>query len=111
MRQAAFGGKLETNASQFQASDAFYAATIAGAQGLHMEIGRIEPGFSADLLLIDPSCFGQHNYPLIEWVYAGQSADIVGRVANRFPIAGATWLSAPQMRRKPHKKPGMPQKR
>ncbi len=87
MRQAAFGGKLETNASQFQASDAFYAATIAGAQGLHMEIGRIEPGFSADLLLIDPSCFGPHNYPLIEWVYAGQSADIVGRVARGKPLS------------------------
>ena len=52
-----------------------------------MEIGRIEPGFSADLLLIDPSCFGPHNYPLIEWVYAGQSADIVGRVARGKPLS------------------------
>ena len=55
MRCAAFGGKLDSNASQFQASDAFYAATIAGAQGLGAPLGRIEPGFAADLLLVDPT--------------------------------------------------------
>ena len=55
------------------------AATIAGAQGLHMEIGRIEPGFSADLLLIDPSCFGPHNYPL-EQHTAPESADTAADV-------------------------------
>ena len=82
MRCAAFGGKLDSNASQFQASDAFYAATIAGAQGLGAPLGRIEPGFAADLLLVDPTRLGPHNYPLIELVYRAESADIVGRMVG-----------------------------
>ena len=82
MRCAAFGGKLDSNASQFQASDAFYAATIAGAQGLGEPLGRIEPGFAADLLLVDPTRLGPHNYPLIELVYRAESADIVGRMVG-----------------------------
>lgn len=82
MRQAAFGGKLDSNASQFQASDAFYAATVAGAQGLHRKLGRIEPGFCADLLVVDPCCLAPHNYPLIELVYRGQSRDIALRMTD-----------------------------
>ena len=82
MRCAAFGGKLDSNASQFQASDAFYAATIAGAQGLGEPLGRIESGFAADLLLVDPTRLGPHNYPLIELVYRAESADIVGRMVG-----------------------------
>lgn len=82
MRQAAFAGKLDSNASQFQASDAFYAATIAGAQGLHRKLGRIEPGFCADLLVVDPCCLAPHNYPLIELVYRGQCRDIALRMVD-----------------------------
>ena len=81
MRQAAFAGKLDSNASQFQASDAFYAATIAGAQGLGEKTGRLEPGFAADLLLVNPTRLGPNNYPLIALVYRAECADIVGRMA------------------------------
>lgn len=84
MKLAAFGGKLDSHASQFQASDAFYAATIAGAQGLHENLGRIEPGFHADLLLVDPARLAPHNYPLIQFVYRAETRDIVSRmVAGR----------------------------
>lgn len=85
MKQAAFGGKLDSHASQFQASDAFYAATIAGAQGLQENLGRIEPGFHADLLLVDPARLAPHNYPLIQFVYRAETRDILRRmVAGRF---------------------------
>lgn len=84
MRCAAFGGKLDSNASQFQASDAFYAATIAGAQALGEKLGRLDAGFAADLLLVDPARLGPNNYPLIALCYRAESADIVGRmVAGR----------------------------
>ena len=80
MKLAAFGGKLDSHASQFQASDAFYAATIAGAQGLHENLGRIEPGYHADLLIVDPARLGPHNYPLIQFVYHAETRDIVQRM-------------------------------
>lgn len=82
MRQAAFGGKMDSNASQFQASDAFYAATIAPAQALGLNAGRIEAGFAADALLVDPARLGPHNYPLIQFVYRAQNDDIVLRMVG-----------------------------
>lgn len=77
MKQAAFGGKLETGmAQQYQASDAFYAATVAGAQAMGQALGRIEPGFHADLLIINPDRLRPLNYPLNNFVYHAQPHDI-----------------------------------
>lgn len=36
----------------------------------------------ADLLLVDPTRLGPHNYPLIELVYRAEGADIVGRMVG-----------------------------
>lgn len=78
MKLAAFGSKLDTaSASQFQASDAFYAATVAGSRAIgEPDTGRIDIGFHGDLLIIDPKRFAPANYPLISMVYRGESRDI-----------------------------------
>lgn len=77
MKAAAFGGKMETGmAQQYQASDAFYAATVAGAQALGEPLGRIEPGFYADLLIVNMDRWRPLNYPLIHFVYQAQPQDI-----------------------------------
>lgn len=77
LRAAAFGAKLQTgNAAQYQASDAFYAATIAGAAALGEPIGRIEPGYAADLLILSPERLRPLNYPLINLVYGAEAQDI-----------------------------------
>lgn len=94
MRAAAFGAKMQTgDAAQYQASDAFYAATIAGAQALGEPVGRIEPGFCADLLIVNPDRFRPHNYPLIHFVYGAVPQDIEtvmvgGRVVRTLSDAG-----------------------
>lgn len=77
MRAAAFGGKLETGmAQQYQASDAFYAGTIAGAKALDEPLGRIEPGFYADMLIVNLERLRPLNYPLINFLYSGHPQDI-----------------------------------
>lgn len=78
MKLAAFGSKLETcSASQFQASDAFYAATVAGSRAIgESDTGRIDIGFQGDLLIIDPKRFTPVNYPLISLIYSGETRDI-----------------------------------
>lgn len=77
LRAAAFGAKLQTgNAAQYQASDAFYAGTIAGAAALGEKIGRIEPGYAADLLILSPERLRPLNYPLINLVYGAEPQDI-----------------------------------
>jgi cytosine/adenosine deaminase-related metal-dependent hydrolase len=78
MKLAAFGSKLDAgSASQFQASDAFYAASVAGSRAIgEPDTGRIDIGFQGDLLIIDPKRFAPTNYPLISLIYAGDSRDI-----------------------------------
>lgn len=78
MKLAAFGSKLDTaSASQFQASDAFYTATVAGSRAIgEQDTGRIDIGFHGDLLIIDPKRFTPANYPLISLIYSGESRDI-----------------------------------
>lgn len=94
MKAAAFGAKLQTgNAAQYQASDAFYAATIAGAQALGEPLGRIEPGFKADLLIVNPARLRPHNYPLINFVYGAspdeiETALVGGRTVRTRECAG-----------------------
>lgn len=77
MRAAAFGGKAETGmAQQYQATDAFYAATIAGAKALDQPLGRLEPGFYADMLIVNIDRLRPFNYPLINFVYQSHPQDI-----------------------------------
>ena len=78
MKLASYGAKLESNlASQFQASDAFYAATVAGSRAIgDPMVGRIDIGYHADLMIIDPQRFAPSNYPLVSLVYYGESRDI-----------------------------------
>jgi cytosine/adenosine deaminase-related metal-dependent hydrolase len=78
MKLASYGAKLETSvASQFQASDAFYAATVAGSRAIGDPMGgRIDIGYYADLMIVDHQRFTPSNYPLVSLVYYGETRDI-----------------------------------
>lgn len=73
MRAAAYAAKLQTGlAHQFQAADAFYAATVAGGKALNAPLGQLEKGFAADMLIVDPSTLGPISYPVAHLIYTLQ---------------------------------------
>lgn len=80
IRMAAVLGKIRLGrVGAPTAADAFDAATIGGARGLgRSDLGRIEPGAKADLVLIDLT--KPHNCPVIDpiknFVYYSSGADI-----------------------------------
>jgi cytosine/adenosine deaminase-related metal-dependent hydrolase len=79
MRISAVSGKLETRKRyQMRAQDAFYAATAGGGHALKMDIGRLEEGCEADILLIDWSDPSYHPLvlPVCELVYNTAASDV-----------------------------------
>ncbi|MDR1061089.1 MAG: amidohydrolase family protein [Clostridiales bacterium] len=79
MRMAAFSAKqAEGDPSQYKATDAFYAATVAGgrALGLHDRLGRLEIGMSGDLSVVDMQRLEPLSYPFIQYLYGSTATDV-----------------------------------
>ena len=80
MRWTALAGKyLDRDTEAVTAADVYNAATLAGAEALgRSDIGRLEPGSKADIVLIDMSGLhiGPVDDPIRSLVYAASSADV-----------------------------------
>jgi guanine deaminase len=77
VRQAALLGGLRGEGDWLSAAEALALATIGGARALGLDgvVGRIEPGYRADLACyrLDGIAFTPLNDPLRQFVYAEQS--------------------------------------
>ncbi|MDR2932716.1 MAG: amidohydrolase family protein [Oscillospiraceae bacterium] len=101
MRAAAFAAKqAEGDAAQYQATDALYAATVAGARALGMQdtLGRVDMGMSGDVSVVSMARFEPLSYPFIQYLYGAAPSDVRhvacrGRVIKK-DYAPADFISA-----------------
>ena len=85
LRMSAIAGKLQFGKRyQMRASDAFYASTEAGGRAIDMNIGRLEEGCKADILLVDLSNPSFHPFvmPVKELIYNTKTLDISEVIIN-----------------------------
>ena len=78
MRTAALTAKQsEQNPRQYKATDAFYAATVAGAQliGMEGQLGRIDLGMAGDISAVSMKRFSALSYPFNQYLYSGAEED------------------------------------
>lgn len=79
MRTAAFLHKVNTmDSTTLPSYEALELATANGGRVLGLEVGVIQPGFKADIIMIDfekPHLYPRHDI-IAHTVYAGQSSDV-----------------------------------
>jgi 5-methylthioadenosine/S-adenosylhomocysteine deaminase len=99
MRLAAFGSRVQGPDPRdwLSAAEAFEAATVGGARalGMHKRIGRLEPGYKADVVFLDLTSINYVplNEPLLHVVFCedGTGVDRV-MVGGRMVVEGGRVL-------------------
>lgn len=98
MREAGLLQKLRKGAAALSANDIAWMATTGGAEalGLDAEIGAIEPGKRADLILVNQGDFGSlpSADPATTLVYSNLSSDVrLTMVNGRILYQDGEWLT------------------
>ena len=98
MREAGLLQKLRRGASALSSADIAWMATTGGAEalGLGSEIGAIEPGMRADLILVNQGDFGclPSADPATTLVYSNLSSDVrLTMVNGRVLYRDGEWLT------------------
>jgi cytosine/adenosine deaminase-related metal-dependent hydrolase len=68
---------MDEDPKLYRASDVFYSATVVGGRELdENKYGRIGPGFTANISVVDMKRFKPLSYPLSQYIYGAEAGDV-----------------------------------